>query len=247
MYENPKTSSRGITMNARTKTRDSAVSPVVGVMLMLVVTIIIAAVVSAFAGGMGKTTDKAPTVAMECRIANGGTWGSSEFDCAVQGTSDAVPTRDLKIITSWTARDGTKGGATVTGPNSTLPNTRTHSSGGGSYHSPLGFGPGVGNTTSTGSYTPDQSYGNYSLIAGTHMHNVPYGYTPAYGGYGVSVDKQYNYTFGSSYQAGDVDALQAILGNNWDKLRAGDVVKLRMFHIPSGKVIYEKDVTVGGP
>lgn len=232
-------------MDLKRRTRDEGVSPVVGVMLMLVVTIIIAAVVSAFAGGMGKTTDKAPTVSMECRIANGGTWGSSEFDCAVLGTSDAVLTKDLKIITSWTARDGTKGGAIVTGPNLTA-NTHTHSSSGGTYHSPLGFGPGVGNTTSTGSYTTDQYYGNYSLIAGTHMHNVPYGYTSAYGGYGVAVATRYNYTYGTSYQAGDQDALQAILGHNWDKLRAGDVVKLRMFHIPSGKVIYEKDITVGG-
>ncbi len=39
-----------------------AVSPVVGVMLMLVVTIIIAAVVSAFAGGLSASKDKAPTV-----------------------------------------------------------------------------------------------------------------------------------------------------------------------------------------
>lgn len=38
-----------------------AVSPVVGVMLMLVVTIIIAAVVSAFAGGVGGTNSKLPT------------------------------------------------------------------------------------------------------------------------------------------------------------------------------------------
>ncbi|MDH7510670.1 MAG: type IV pilin N-terminal domain-containing protein [Methanolinea sp.] len=41
---------------------DSAVSPVVGVMLMLVVTIIIAAVVSAFAGGITSETKKAPNV-----------------------------------------------------------------------------------------------------------------------------------------------------------------------------------------
>jgi len=40
--------------------RDSAVSPVVGVMLMLVVTIIIAAVVSAFAGGLGGSQVKTP-------------------------------------------------------------------------------------------------------------------------------------------------------------------------------------------
>jgi archaeal type IV pilus assembly protein PilA len=42
------------------QTREDAVSPVVGVMLMLVVTIIIAAVVSAFAGGVTAGSDKAP-------------------------------------------------------------------------------------------------------------------------------------------------------------------------------------------
>jgi archaeal type IV pilus assembly protein PilA len=41
---------------------DYAVSPVVGVMLMLVVTIIIAAIVSAFAGGMGSSQKTAPQV-----------------------------------------------------------------------------------------------------------------------------------------------------------------------------------------
>jgi hypothetical protein len=42
---------------------DDAVSPVIGVMLMLVVTIIIAAIVSSFAGGLGSSTEAAPTVA----------------------------------------------------------------------------------------------------------------------------------------------------------------------------------------
>ncbi len=52
---------------------DSAVSPVVGVMLMLVVTIIIAAVVSAFAGGMGGSQSKTPQVSLsaEYSVANG--------------------------------------------------------------------------------------------------------------------------------------------------------------------------------
>lgn len=40
--------------------KDEAVSPVVGVMLMLVVTIIIAAVVSAFAGGISSSQEKVP-------------------------------------------------------------------------------------------------------------------------------------------------------------------------------------------
>jgi archaeal type IV pilus assembly protein PilA len=48
-----------------------AVSPVVGVMLMLVVTIIIAAVVSAFAGGLGQGSAKAPQVSMSAEAHNG--------------------------------------------------------------------------------------------------------------------------------------------------------------------------------
>jgi len=44
---------------------DHAVSPVVGVMLMLVITVIIAAVVSAFAGGMAESQDKVPQVTIQ--------------------------------------------------------------------------------------------------------------------------------------------------------------------------------------
>jgi len=47
-------------MNRRKCNNERAVSPVVGVMLMLVVTIIIAAVVSAFGGGLMQTDTKAP-------------------------------------------------------------------------------------------------------------------------------------------------------------------------------------------
>jgi FlaG/FlaF family flagellin (archaellin) len=49
---------------------DDAVSPVVGVMLMLVVTIIIAAVVSAFAGGLSQTTSKAPQLSIGAEVRN---------------------------------------------------------------------------------------------------------------------------------------------------------------------------------
>ncbi|MFA5296215.1 MAG: type IV pilin N-terminal domain-containing protein [Methanoregulaceae archaeon] len=51
-----------------TRGNDSAVSPVVGVMLMLVVTIIIASVISAYAGGLGGTREKAPQVTVAARI-----------------------------------------------------------------------------------------------------------------------------------------------------------------------------------
>ena len=47
---------------------DAAVSPVVGVMLMLAVTIMIAAIVSAFAGGFSETPDKTPQSSIKVRV-----------------------------------------------------------------------------------------------------------------------------------------------------------------------------------
>ena len=44
---------------------DRAVSPVIGVMLMIVVTVIIAAIVSSFAGGMGSDERKVPSAAFD--------------------------------------------------------------------------------------------------------------------------------------------------------------------------------------
>lgn len=50
---------------------EPAVSPVIGVMLMLVVCIIIAAVVSGFAGGLSGGTDKAPQITLGAKVVNG--------------------------------------------------------------------------------------------------------------------------------------------------------------------------------
>ena len=81
----------------------SAVSPVVGVMMMLVVTIIIAAIVSGFAGGLiDSDSQKAPTLSMDVSITNSGTYRDSGFHAKVTGISEPIPTSDLKIITSWT-------------------------------------------------------------------------------------------------------------------------------------------------
>lgn len=48
----------------KTMKEENAVSPVVGVMLMLVVTIIIAALVSTFAGGLGGEVQVTPTAVL---------------------------------------------------------------------------------------------------------------------------------------------------------------------------------------
>jgi archaeal type IV pilus assembly protein PilA len=233
---------------------EEAVSPVVGVMLMLVVTIIIAAVVSAYSGGITKGEEKPPTASVELHIVNDGTWGGSYYDLIVKSTSEPIRTKDIKLTTLWTASDGTSGGVTVTGPNVTTTNfANTHTNGKAAYHSPLGFGPGVNASSMTSgsgpnsNFWPDQMYGNYSLMAGTRMHNSAYGYSKSLGGYGVDPSTRFKYTDGTGYvYTADRDAMQAVLGQEWWHLRPGDIVNVKLIHIPSGKLIFDKKIAVEG-
>jgi FlaG/FlaF family flagellin (archaellin) len=86
---------------------EEAVSPVVGVMLMLVVTIIIAAVVSSFASGVITATEKAPSAVLDVKIysaANvGGTMSKTYApDFTIDHLSgDALNTADLKLVFTW--------------------------------------------------------------------------------------------------------------------------------------------------
>lgn len=136
---------------------DTAVSPVVGVMLMLIIVIIIASVVSGFAGNLVSGHDnKDYSLAMDLEIANSGHWSNSYFKGEVTSTSAPIPTNKLKIITSWTKRlpNGTtlRGGATTT-PGIVNFNVIYDTHGGMGYDlwrltCPLGYGTGVGNNVS---------------------------------------------------------------------------------------------------
>jgi FlaG/FlaF family flagellin (archaellin) len=132
-----------------------AVSPVVGVMLMLVVTIIIAAVVSAFGGGLiGGNTQKTPQLTVDTRIANGGYWSNSFFAMTVTGEDQAIATKNLKIVTSW--NKVLPNGTSIIGGATTVPGTynfhvfyqvqkNTGSTAGDDWYAvmPLGYGPGA--------------------------------------------------------------------------------------------------------
>ncbi|MDD1702040.1 MAG: type IV pilin N-terminal domain-containing protein [Methanoregula sp.] len=141
--------------------REAAVSPVVGVMLMLVVTIIIAAVVSGFAGGLvGGTSQKAPTLTMDVSIANNGVWSGSHFSAKVTGVDQAISTKDLKIVTTWNkiVNGSTIGNVTtiVAGTTNTNLNYKPcafMTNANWKYNSPLGYGTGV-----TGKTWPWQPY-----------------------------------------------------------------------------------------
>ena len=92
--------------NSRT---DEAVSPVVGVLLMLVVTIIIAAVVSGFAGGLAGDTKATPSASIEVKVDTGmnDNMGGTDTKMFFEMLSgDPIPTKDLEIITYFTNSSG---------------------------------------------------------------------------------------------------------------------------------------------
>lgn len=101
------------------KKSDDAVSPVIGVMLMLVITVIIAAVITGFATGMVKDTEPAPTAVLEvvidsCFFAmDGYSYMSGEYvalygpDLQIKHISgDPIDTGDIELRFSWTDANG---------------------------------------------------------------------------------------------------------------------------------------------
>jgi len=194
---------------------DLAVSPVVGVMLMLVVVVIIAAVVSGFSGGLLGNQEKAPTLTMDVKIKNTGYWSGSYFSARVTGAEKAIDTNDLKIVTQWSAVNSSSK-IRYTGGNTVVPgkyNVHLHYSPGSGcsnekdYFSiaPTGYGTGVGETGGeTGSKERLSSntnfFGNYSLKVGTTMWAQPYGETarPTGGGY---TSTSYIFGYGTSGKA----------------------------------------------
>ncbi|MFA5221364.1 MAG: type IV pilin [Methanoregula sp.] len=274
--------------------QDSAVSPVVGVMLMLVVVIIIAAVVSGFAGSLIKGTQSAPQIAMDVNIANNGGYSTSYFKAAVTSVNAPISTNDLKIVTSWSKSVGNntyKGGAVITPGITNFNVTYTPENGATNTQwnsvCPLGDGPGVGldgTETSYGMPYEDANYpsggasatgmsaigqvgsgitnhtwfGNYNIQAGTVMFAQPfggnYGDSPFTVGYGLG-GTPFVYLYGTdtstngggaTFTQDSTDQMQAVLGTNWNILRPGDIVNIKLIHVPSGKTIWQGDIPVEG-
>jgi len=285
--------------------KDMAVSPVVGVMLMLVVVVIIAAVVSGFAGGMvNGNNQKTPQLAMDANIVNTGFWSSSYFKAQVTGVDKPIATKDLKIVTSWTKTfvNGTtvKGGATMN-PNVLNFHVLYQVNGWSAVDNwtdvcPQGYGPGSGmNGTENTNFWPFEGgssscsggkchmsdiwsgaltnyswFGNYNLQAGTVMFARPFGgklggQATGLGSFSVGYGIQSNATSGTTgagkyyYTYGvdstgttlnpypdSVDQMQAVLGNNWNYLRAGDTVNMKVIYTPNGRTAWQKDITVEG-
>lgn len=242
------------------KNGEDGVSPVVGVMLMLVVTIIIAAVVSGFSGSLVGGQQKSPTLSMDVQIFNSGSYSDSGFSANVLGVNHPINTEQLKIVTSWTTtmKDNISAdlagtsmaniadGTFFTGGNTSLPNSQNVGELWNGATVPFGVGKGIIQGTEDWNY-PDGYFGNYTLQAGVGLFAYPAYGSPRgsdfNGGYnGVT---PYFYASGSDFTAGStVDPTIAVLGGGWEQLRAGDTVHVKVIYTPTGATIFSKDVPV---
>ncbi|WP_321504545.1 type IV pilin N-terminal domain-containing protein [uncultured Methanoregula sp.] len=206
-------------MKQRKTVQEHAVSPVVGVMLMLVVTIIIAAVVSAFAGGLSSGTQKAPQASIEVKILSeaGNTMGgTNEYLMTFsQQSGEPISTKDLNIITYYKNKAG-----------KIYKNTQTPTS------TPTDL-YGYGSTTRVpyisdarlgySGNNPSKDFGNYSWKVGDVLST------------------------GSSAGTADILAINStatphtILDSDFGP---GSIVEVKILHVPSGQYIYDREVTV---
>ena len=219
----------------KTNQTDEAVSPVVGVMLMLVVTIIIAAVVSSFASGLGDTTEPAPVASYEFTI-NAGieentktSSGRYPFELRVlQG--DSIPSKDLQIITTYTVPETYRGvGLTHAGK--------------------------VIKHTLDGSISPLTATGRLDSTVAINEDAEGYPFTPQVSGYPDTLYPPTNNFMQTSvfglctfeptityYFRHPSWVLGFDVSDDQYGFGEGSVVHITVIHTPSGKTIFDKDV-----
>ena len=242
-------------MNLRMKQteKESAVSPVVGVMLMLVVTIIIAAVVAAFAGGMANTTESVPNAVLDVHIysaANvGGTMSKTYApDFTIDHLSgDALNTADLKLSFAWTNGDKNYA-SSYTGPLGNADFSAFTYYGGGDAALFV-------NDMTLASGTA--GFGNATLVTGAHMQTGANNLYQDWGGAltvhkgSVFMDELFD-SDNKISETGDYTRLANGTGASaattdegiMKLLPKGTAVHVTIIHTPSNKAVFDKEVMV---
>ncbi|MBP3443945.1 MAG: type IV pilin N-terminal domain-containing protein [Methanocorpusculaceae archaeon] len=206
-----------------TKKSDDAVSPVVGVMLMVVITVVIAGVIAAFGTGMAGSTESAPSVVLDVEIINydrqmdGITYPDlSGPDFRITHVSGiTLDTGDFELRFSWTSK-GTK-----------YHSTYSASSFSGDEH-PMFVETAEGNI----------NFGDAELNPGYMIHtrvkflgNVQSGQTEH------KKSKYMDYIFNNGQEITEGNGIM-------DALEKGTKVDVSILHIPSNSIIYDKAVYV---
>jgi FlaG/FlaF family flagellin (archaellin) len=207
---------------------EHAVSPVVGVMLMLVVTIIIAAVVSAFSGGLTAGKEKAPQASLETHIQlNGGMSGTDPSMIIKHLGGDPINTKNTKLVTSWANETGVYHVASTV---AAVYNTTTTTYDQSSLNVVYGSGPTVYNEP-------------YLVVAGTYPSSDPklwFGNYLMRAGDVIKVDTNLaTGTYGNT-------ATDKMVIKDADLLTGNEIVNVKLIDLISGSAIYDKNVIVEG-
>lgn len=129
---------------------DYAVSPVIGIMLMITITLILAAIISGMTGGIAQKQEKPPQLLIESSIFINSTGKDSFLDIRVVSVSQGIPTRDLKLVTEWRG-DGSPNRTVITPLSKNVDNQYTY---------PVEYEPGSSNL---------KDFGNFTLLGGTRI------------------------------------------------------------------------------
>lgn len=89
-------------------TADSGVSPVIGVLLMLTLTLIIAAIVNSYAGGLVDTKEKPPSVTLQASLHQSHLDPEKAALLITHISGDPLPVSDLSIILKPTKTFGSE-------------------------------------------------------------------------------------------------------------------------------------------
>jgi FlaG/FlaF family flagellin (archaellin) len=220
--------------------KDAAVSPVVGVMLMLAVTIMIAAIVSATAGSFSNTEKKAPSAILDVSIYGAKDYGdfSAPTMTIKHVSGNVLQTKDLQVVTYYTVPGGNISRGSLSGETPvTLKNGRCgtlfindeNRFGTQTVQSLTGGANGNWFGNASASFRPGDilvTPAQYCKDEDADARNPDLHRNPG-------MEKLFpNVNFIKSSTAGT------------DEFPAGGVVTVKIIHTPSGQIIFDKDVVI---
>jgi len=233
------------------RVQESGVSPVVGVMLMLAVTIMIAAIVSATAGNFSNTEKKAPSAILDVSIYAAKDYGSFSTPAMIirHVSGNVLQTKDLQIVTYYSVPGtgnisrGTLMGETAVQGESGWSDFSDSDKCGALF---------INDENRFGSDTVQSSYGGHANWFGNSSAAFKPGdilVTPAqFCGNTGDADSASNLhrNPGMEKLFPNVIFIEGTgsRGQPTGQFQAGNVVSVKIIHTPSGQIIFDKDVVI---
>ena len=220
------------------KKSDDAISPVIGVMLMLVMTVIVAAVITMFATGLVTDTEPAPTAVLDVKIYDSYTalyYNGKPQVCGpdfhiTQISGDALDTKNLEIRLSW-EHDGKSYFSTYSADSFAEKYPDGITSAMNKRDQPMY----VKATGGKGPFGLDNYFGDVFLKPGLTLTASADLLSPGSNDNNLFMDVIFN--------NGVTDGLDSQKGI-MDLLPEGTAVNVMILHVPSNKAIFDKEVFV---